>query len=502
MAKIKDKEALRRFRLQTKLIFEQTQINPFESDAQKQKRIERAKKDYAYFVEYYFPHYAKAKTAKFQLQTAKQIKADRQARMILMWARGHAKSTHADIFMPLWLKIQDNREFNVMVLVGKSYDAAATLLGDIQAELQYNQRYINDFGPQIKIGDWEEGQFATRDDRAFFALGRGQSPRGLRYHQYRPDYIVMDDVDDDEIVRNPARIDKLYDWTLTALLGAMAMGRGRFIAVGNKIAKNSIIARLSDNPAFKTIRIDALDKNGKPSWPENYTLQEINALIEQMGYRRAQKELFNNPITEGSVFKPEWIRWEPRLPYSRYKRLLAYIDPSFKSGRTADYKAVVVLGTDGKHFDVLQAFVRKTSIAELVRWLFHHYQSLPDNAVCEYYMEANFAQDLIIDEFDREAEKMGIVFPLRKDLRKKPDKFARVEALSPLFEKGLMRFNKKEKNSPDMITLVDQLLSFEKGSKAHDDGPDALEGGVWLLSKDMRSTRHRYVVRKRESRKF
>ena len=68
-----------------------------------------------------------------------------------------------------------------MVLVGKSQDNANTLLADIQAELEYNQRYINDFGKQKNAGNWTERQFVTQDDCAFFARGRGQSPRGLRY---------------------------------------------------------------------------------------------------------------------------------------------------------------------------------------------------------------------------------------------------------------------------------------------------------------------------------
>ena len=33
-----------------------------------------------------------------------------------------------------------------------------------------------------------------------------------------------------------------------------------------------------------------------------------------------------------------------------------------------------------------------------------------------------------------------------------------------------------EKDYPDQVTLRDQFLAFEKGSKANDDGPDAVHG--------------------------
>jgi predicted phage terminase large subunit-like protein len=103
-------------------------------------------------------------------------------------------------------------------------------------------------------------------------------------------------------------------------------------------------------------------------------------------------------------------------------------------------------------------------------------------------MEANFAQDMILDEFKREGEERGYQLPLRKDIRKKPDKWARVEAISPLFERGNIHLSRDMKDTEDCRTFVDQLLSFEKGSKAHDDAPDALEGAVWILN---RRGRHR-----------
>ena len=502
MSKTKNRESLKRFRERSREIFEHTPIDLLETKEAQQKRIERAKKDYAFFVNYYFPHYAKAPSSKFHIQAAKRIQKNSQAREILMWARGHAKSTHADIMIPLWLKIQDDKSFNVMVLVGKSQDAAITLISDLQAELQNNQRYINDFGSQLKYGSWEEGRFVTLDDKAFFALGRGQSPRGLRYRQYRPDYIIVDDLDDDELVRNPDRVNKTYEWLMTALFGSMAMGRGRFIMVGNLIAKNSVLAKLADNPVFNVHKVNALDSKGQPAWKENYSRKDILKMIETMGYSRSQKELFNNPITEGAIFKQEWLQWIKPKSMSNYKRLIAYCDPSFKNSRTADYKAIMVVGSSGTELHILDAFVRKCSISEMVRWFYDFDEHLPDNAVCDYYMEANFAQDMILDEFDLEGQKRGKLLPIRKDTRKKPDKFARIEAMSPLFERGLIKLNERKKKTPDMQTFIEQLLAFQKGSRTHDDAPDALEGAVYILRQNMRSSKNTYRFKPRPNRHF
>ncbi len=223
-----------------------------ESASDKLKRIARLRRDYAAFVEYYFPHWTTDKvtgknipSAKFHVQAASHIRNNKHGISVFKWARGHAKSTHIDVFIPLWLKCQEKRDINVVVLVGKSEENAITLLGDIQAELQYNQRYISDFGSQYNAGSWETGKFVTLDGVAFFARGRGQSPRGLRYRDQRPDYIIIDDLDDDELCLSEQRVKKMTDWVKEALYGTFGAEGGRFIMVGNLIAKNSVLANIS-----------------------------------------------------------------------------------------------------------------------------------------------------------------------------------------------------------------------------------------------------------------
>ena len=58
-----------------------------------------------------------------------------------------------------------------MVIVGKAEDNAIELLSSIQAELEFNQRYIADFGQQKGIGDWAEGYFKTKDGNRQYTAG-------------------------------------------------------------------------------------------------------------------------------------------------------------------------------------------------------------------------------------------------------------------------------------------------------------------------------------------
>lgn len=472
-----------------------TAVNINETQAQRLARIRRLRSDYAAFVDYYFPHWTvnpetrkATPCAPFHVSAANAILKDRNIKAAFQWHRGAAKSTNMDVFVPMWLMAQEHREINVMVLVGKSEDNAKTLLGDIQAELQYNQRYIHDFGEQYNVGSWEEGEFVTRSEVAFFARGRGQSPRGLRYRSHRPDYVIVDDLDDDELVESPDRVNKLFDWLRSALFGTLDGGRGRFIMVGNLIAKNSVLARWCDIKSVHVTRVNIYDNRGNVSWAAKWTLQEVKDIEAVVGYRAFQKEYMNNPIIEGAIFRNEWIRWGKRPTWSKFSEIVLYIDPSFKGSTKNDYKAAKLWGKAGTTLYHLRAFVRQSSVAEMVRWCYDLYEWTREQGIAvRWYMEANFMQDTILDEFRREGELRGYQLPITGDKRKKPDKFQRVEAISPLWERGFVVYDETQKDDPDMLAGIDQTLAFEKGMRGHDDAPDADEGAIWMLQRDTRA---------------
>lgn len=471
-----------------------TAVNISETAAQRLARIRRLRSDYAAFVDYYFPHWTvnpetgkATPCAQFHIDAANKILKNRNLKAGFMWHRGAAKSTNMDVFVPMWLMIQEHREINVMVLVSKSEDNAKTLLGDIQAELQYNQRYIADFGEQYNAGSWEEGEFVTRSEVAFFARGRGQSPRGLRYRSHRPDYVVIDDLDDDELVESPARVSKLFDWVRSALFGTLDGGRGRFFMVGNLIAKNSVLAKWCEIKTVHVTRVNIYDRAGRISWAAKWAHDEVKQLEAVAGYRAFQKEYMNNPIIEGAVFKNEWIRWGKRPAWSKFSEIVLYIDPSFRGSTKNDYKAAKLWGKVGTTLYHLRAFVRQCSVAEMVRWCYDLYEwARAQGIAVRWYMEANFMQDTILDEFRREGELRGYQLPITGDKRKKPDKFQRVEAISPLWERGFVIYDESQRDDPDMLAGIDQTLAFEKGMRGHDDAPDADEGAIWILQRDTR----------------
>lgn len=475
-----------------------TALMAAETPAARDKRRRRLLDNYAAFCEYYFPHYLTLRdkvtgevirtihNAPFHNEAARKVRSTPNLKAVFQWPRGHAKSTHFDIFMPLWLMFQPKRLINFMVIVGKSEDSAIRLLGDIQAELEHNQRIIADFGRQRGSASWQDGEFKAANGVKFLACGRGQSPRGLRDRESRPDYIVIDDLDDDELCRNEKRVHDLTDWVKEALFGSLDVGRGRFIMVGNLISKNSVLFNITKTPGVFVSVIKAVDRNGEPVWRGKWTKEEAREYRDFVGYRAWEKEMMHNPIVDGTIFRSEWIRFKKMPKLSKYEMLVCYTDPSFKSTTSNDYKASRLWGKIGNELHLIDCYVRQDTVSGMVRWLYNLYESLPEGVAVRFFMEANFMQDIILDEFTTEGNIRGYQLPLLPDKRKKPEKIQRIEAISPLWERGFVFYNEALKDSPDMQVGIEQTLALERRSRVHDDAPDADEGAIWYLQRNTR----------------
>jgi predicted phage terminase large subunit-like protein len=174
----------------------------------------------------------------------------------------------------------------------------------------------------------------------------------------------------------------------------------------------------------------------------------------------------------------------PKL--SAYRELICYTDPSFKASSKNDYKASFLIGKLGNEIHILKVFCRQTSVSNMVKWAYDLEESKPENVIITYYMEANFIQDMLLDEYVTEGNARGWQLNIRGDKRSKPDKFQRIEATSPFFERGFVFWNESEKDSFDMKTAIEQFLAFQKGSRSADDAPDAFEGGLHYLQKRTR----------------
>lgn len=459
-------------------------VDRHEPPAAKAARIRRAREDFGFFVQHYFPHYAEKPSPAFHLEAAERVKSDPNIKAVIEWFRGAAKSVLFDCIIPIWLANQEQRGLNLGVIIGANLEAATRLLIDLQVELTANERLLHDFGDQKTTGSWEKGEFTTAAGVKFIALGMRQGVRGLRNRQHRPDYIVIDDIDDLDMSRNPARLSQAVSWIERSILGMLDEGDSRVFIVNNRIAKDQVMTRMQKaKPHWWHSFVPAHD-GIESAWPDKFSMDFWRRKERDMGAASFSTECLLVPVTEGRQFKEEWIKWAVTPPL---ERVVGYIDPSWRDGPKSDHKAAKVWGRSGdieRH--LLRAFVRRCSIDELANWCYDQHQRLlsadPPMAV-EWWIEGIFMQDDHLQEFERIGRERGWMLPIIPDMRAKPAKVARIQNMIPIYKRGLITYDESQRDDPDMVTAVEHLLAWDvTEAGVPDDSPDADESALHIIN--------------------
>jgi len=482
-----------------------------ETPSQRKKRREKLEANPEEWNKYYLADFCTSEPATWQVAASRRIFKNPEWFEVRSWSRELAKSTRA-MAEVLYLTLT-GKKHNVL-LVSNSYDNAERLLLPYKMQLELNPRIIADYGVQQSLGKWEAGEFTTKKGVSFRALGAGQSPRGTKNDAKRPDTIIIDDIDTDAECLNKKRIKKKVKWIFEALIPTRSVSEPLLLLVcGNIIAKYCCVTELAKK-ADKHEIINLEDKNGNSTWPQKNKPENIARIKQMTPWSAYQKEYCNNPTSEGDTFKEITYGKAPKI--SSCEIVLAYSDPSTSNkdksqgaSKGVSHKSVVVIGFKAMHFYVYWVRLDQTSNSKFVDWLFEAEIYMVEENVDprRVYIENNSLQDpfyqQVIKPLITEKNKAdGVHLPIIPDSRKKPDKFFRVEGtLEPLNRNGYLIFDEKIRGNPHMVRMEEQMLGVSEDAQVLD-GPDALEGGVWIIKSRTakKTTTHR--VGKRQNMKF
>ncbi len=491
-----DKTALDQFLAKIELIKSGGNVNPNESKQDKNARIKRAKKDFAYFVETYFAHYITdndtnkiIKSPDFHISLAKKVKKERKIKGIIRWGRGLAKSVVADLFIPLWLWVND--DISYLVLVGNNFDKAKILLSDLQAEFEANELLKHDFGSQQMHGNWEKGYFITKNGFIAKALGMGQSPRGLRYKSRRPDFIICDDLEDKDTVRNPRIQDETVDWIEKDLIPTMDGKRKRYLHPNNNFAPRTIQEELRlKHPNWYYSRIDAYNPvTYEPRWAEKYDSDYYKEEEEDIGIIAANAEYNNKPHIEGKIFTSSQIQWDRRPKLNQFKVIVGHWDIAYAGKKTSDYNAVRVWGLYNKDFWYIDSFVKQTKMKQAVEWMCQYQIMLPPTILIKWRFESQFWNDEVERTIIEAEKKFNVDLRIVKVDTPKGKKYLRIEKLQPYYQNSRIFYTDERKPHKDTQTGLQQLYGIEPGYRTHDDAPDADEQAISYLETYIRTRR-------------
>lgn len=169
--------------------------------------------------------------------------------------RGHAKSTAITHTFTLAAVLWRERDY--VLIISDTEGQAIEFLEDIKRELQENDALRAEFGIKKFTRDTQADIIVELDDGHQFrirAYGSEQKVRGRKWKNKRPNLIICDDMENDELVMNDDRRDKFSRWFNNALLPAGS--RDCIVrVVGTVLHMDSQLERLlpsSEKPTTKT----------------------------------------------------------------------------------------------------------------------------------------------------------------------------------------------------------------------------------------------------------
>lgn len=421
--------------------------------------------------------------------------------------RGHAKSTaltHGWTLAQLCF-----RERSYVIIVSDTVAQAVQFLGDMKKEFADNEQLRSLFQIEGFVKESEDDIIVSCRDGHMFriqAKGSEQKVRGLKWNNKRPDLIICDDLENDEIVLNKERRAKFRRWFNGALLPCMSMN-GICRYVGTILHSDSMLESLMPRASDKeTVTLELKQfSNRRPGhggrkWlavkykAHNSDFSEIlwasKAEASAKEYKIAggaagyfkwlrqgfvdqgiqdvySMEYLNIPIDEAlSYFKKNDF-----LPISDQERKLPlkyYItgDLAISQEETADYSVFVVAGVDERRIihvkDVIRARLDGREIVDTILGLQRQYDP-------EAFGIEEMQVSKAIGPFLREEMIASNTFPSLVKLKHGgKDKIARSRSMQGRMRAHGVRF---DKDAEWYATFEEEVIGFPRAK--HDDQTDA-----------------------------
>jgi len=411
--------------------------------------------------------------------------------------RYHAKSTavtHAYTLASVLF-----RESRYVLIVSDTVSQAIQFLGDIKKELLDNEDLRSLFS--IKNGpfpkDTEDDLIVEMDDGYTFriqAKGSEQKLRGLKWANLRPDLIIGDDMENDEIVMNKDRRMKFKRWFYGALIPCVSSS-GKIRIVGTILHLDSLLENLMPNSQLTTHRgvkdlvqedLKEYSRNILPwksvkyrahtddfetlLWPEMKTAEQFKMLKDD--YVRQgladiySQEMLNIPLDISDTFfkRTDFVAMKPE---EQKKNLVYYAtcDLAVSQSQRADYSAFVVGGMDedGKLYckHVIKERMDALEIVDTILMIQKIYKPVL------FGLEQGTIQKAIGPYLNEEMLKRG-EFINTVLLKPSGDKLTRARSIQARMRSGACRFDKE---ADWYQNFEDELLRFPRDK--HDDQVDA-----------------------------
>ena len=450
--------------------------------------------------------------------------------------RGHAKSTFVSNVFPIhqcYFDCATDGGRKYILIISETEDLSTKFVEYINSQLKFNKKLREDLGVIMNESKFDNKkdtgmEFVTTKGTMVRAAGMGKALRGARNGAYRPDLVILDDLESMANTNTKELREKNLHWYNSVIEPIGVEGRTAFLYVGTLVHGNGLLpdiltridyesrkyAAIVQEPdnmelwmhyceilddktdeereakadAFYEENREEMDKGWKTLW-SRWTYSALMKKKSTLGTKAFNSEYMNIAYDPDSqIFNEDNIiffddrdlidQWGRKIPLDVY----GFWDLAVgKGNKRDDYNAVVIIGRDkltGVMY-VLDAWSAKVPA--------HKALSVAEQKIAEWQPRLFGVETIQMQyEFYRQLQenimKHGLYSTRLKACNPKAKKEDRIQILEPLFETGYLRLKRSQR------LLLEQLLVFPQGE--HDDLPDALASAVDLAGKTRQRTHY------------
>ncbi len=449
-------------------------IDKLPPDAQKEflklamKLDEKTKQDKVHndflgFVKHVWPEFIEGKHHKKIAEKFNRLARGEVKRLIINMPPRHTKSEFASFLLPSWMV---GRKPDLKIIQTTHTTELAIRFGRKAKTLIDSPEYQQIFKTRLREDSQAAGKWETAQGGEYYAAGVGSAITGRG-----ADLLIIDDPHSEQDALNMTAMERAYEWYTSGPRQRLQPG-GAIVVVMTRWNMKDLTGMLIKSQKelksdkWEIIEFPAIMPSGKPVWPEYWKLGELESVKASLSIGKWNAQWMQNPTAEeGSLIKREWWKtWEkPYIPPLQH--IIQSYDTAYLKKETADFTAITTWGVfypseDGPaNLILLDSFKERVEFPELRKEAFRQYRYWNPETVI---IEAKAAGLPLTYEL----RKAGIPV-INYTPSKGQDKHARVNAVSPLFESGII-WAPDEKFAEEVI---EECASFPYGD--HDDLVDS-----------------------------
>lgn len=405
-------------------------------DYEKSLERERGQKEFMTYVKGVWPGFIPGRHHGMIAEKFQEIVEGRKKRLIICLPPRHTKSEFASYLLPAWFL---GRYPEKKIIQCSNTAELAVGFGRKVRNLVDSDLYSTIF-PDVKlrVDSKAAGRWSTNRNGEYFAIGVGGTVTGKG-----ADLLIIDDPHSEQeaamAVHDPKVYDKVYEWYTSGPRQRLQPGAAIVVIMtrwSDKDLTGKILRNSRNEDEWEVIELPAILPSGNPLWPEFWSLQELQALKEELPDYKWNAQYQQNPTGEaGAIIKREWWkRWErDRPPPCEF--IIQSWDTAFTKGERSDYSACTTWGVfnldedpENVNIMLLDAFQDKWEFPELKQQAHASWKEWQPDA---FIIEAKAAGAPLVFELRRMGIPVSEFIPSRGN-----DKFARLNSVTDLFASG------------------------------------------------------------------